>query len=239
MRYISPGDPNLTPLQIMELQMALNQVAAEFGGDRMIVLPPDSKVDKKFDVDDAVKLVQHGIQSIDEVRERLDLSPWGLQETSEPVVFTRGGPVPFSLASQVFSDVAVKRVLLTGAGGFAGSHCLEHLLVNTDWLVVCTDSFRHRGKTDRIREVLDARPEHAHRVTVVTHDLTAPFTFQLGKTIGRIDYIFAYASESHVDRSINNPFPFIMNNTAVILNTLEFARQVRPEAMLMVSTDEV
>jgi dTDP-glucose 4,6-dehydratase len=132
-----------------------------------------------------------------------------------------------------------KKVLLTGAGGFAGSHCLEHLLVNTDWDVVCTDSFKHKGKTDRIAEVLAARPEQAHRVTVVTHDLTAPFSTQIREKIGRCDYILAYASESHVNRSITDPVPFVMNNVAVILNTLEYARMARPEAFLMVSTDEV
>src|SRR5579859_7773803 len=104
-----------------------------------------------------------------------------------------------------------KRVLLTGAGGFAGSHALEHILVNTDWDVVCTDSFRHKGKTDRISEVLAARAEHAHRVSVVTHDLAAPFSAQMARKIGHCNYIIAYASESHVDRSISDPVPFIQN----------------------------
>jgi hypothetical protein len=38
------------------------------------------------------------IISIDEVREKLDLPPWALHEAGEPVVFTSGGPVPFSEA---------------------------------------------------------------------------------------------------------------------------------------------
>ena len=43
--------------------------------------------------------------SIDEVRDRLDLPPWGLQETSEPVVFTAQGPIPFSMAPQLIANM--------------------------------------------------------------------------------------------------------------------------------------
>ena len=78
---------------------------------------------------------------------------------------------------------------------------LEHLLMNTDWDVIATDSFRHQGKTDRISEVLAARPDQAHRVEVITHDLTAPFSTQMTRRIGHVDYLIAMAAESHVDRS--------------------------------------
>jgi UDP-glucose 4-epimerase len=42
------------------------------------------------------------------------------------------------------------RLLLTGGGGFVGSHTLIHFLHNTDWEIVVLDSFMHMGKTDRI-----------------------------------------------------------------------------------------
>lgn len=132
------------------------------------------------------------------------------------------------------------RVLLTGAGGFAGHHCLEHLLVNTDWTVICTDSFRHKGKTDRIAQVLDRRPDWSARVDVITHDLAAPFSQQAFlRMTCEIDYVLAYASESHVDRSIEDPMPFVRNNVNVALSTLELCRQLKPKALVWVSTDEV
>ena len=131
------------------------------------------------------------------------------------------------------------RALITGAGGFAGSHCLEHLLKNTHLDVVCTDSFRHKGKTDRIAGVLDANPECRKRVRVVTHDLTAPVSAQLAERIGPVDYLIAYASESHVYRSILDPVPFVQNNVAVALHTLEYARVARPSRIIFISTDEV
>lgn len=132
------------------------------------------------------------------------------------------------------------RILLTGAGGFVGHHTLEHLLVNTDWEVVCTDSFRHKGKTDRISEVIDRDPEWKERVHIVTHDLGAPFSVQIGRKIGRIDAIISMAAESHVDRSIVEPVPFIRNNVDLILNLLEYHRAFNPDAVfIQVSTDEV
>ncbi len=134
----------------------------------------------------------------------------------------------------------MKRILLTGAGGFVGHHTLEHLLVETDWEVVCTDSFRHRGKTDRLREVLDSHPDEASRVTVLTHDLRAPFTSQFTRAAGNIDAIISMASESHVDRSITDPRDFIENNVQLVLSLLDMQRTFYPDAVfLQVSTDEV
>lgn len=135
---------------------------------------------------------------------------------------------------------AISRVLLTGAGGFAGSHCLEHVLATTPWHIVCTDSFRHEGKTDRISELLDAGPDSWRaRVEVITHDLTAPFSVQAIHRVGPADAILAYASESSVDRSITDPVTFTRNNVLVALSTLELARAIKPRHVIMVSTDEV
>jgi len=131
------------------------------------------------------------------------------------------------------------RVLLTGAGGFVGHHFLEHILATTDWHVTCTDSFRHKGRSDRIAAVLGPRPEWRPRVAVEMHDLCAPFSDWEVSTLTPPDYIIAMASESHVDRSLLDPVPFVINNTHVILNTLELARKLRPRAVLVISTDEV
>jgi dTDP-glucose 4,6-dehydratase len=133
----------------------------------------------------------------------------------------------------------VSKIWLSGAGGFLGHHCLEHLLVNTDWQVLATDSFRHKGTCDRIAQVLAPHPEWARRAEVVTHDLAGPFTPAQAARMGRVDYMIAMASESHVDRSIADPVPFALNNVHVILNTLELARALRPAAVIVISTDEV
>ncbi len=117
-----------------------------------------------------------------------------------------------------------KRVFLTGAGGFVGHHTLEHIFKTTDWDVVISDSFRHRGVTDRITSI-KSWEENKHRVKLITHDLTVPFSDVMIKDMGHIDYIISMASDSHVDRSITD--------------MLELARKIKPEVFLHVSTDEV
>lgn len=133
----------------------------------------------------------------------------------------------------------MKRVLLTGAGGFVGCHTLIHLLHNTDWDIVITDSFKHQGKIDRINEVLKPHPQYKDRVTLIVHDLTVPFSKQTIHTMGKIDYIISMASESHVDRSITDPRPFVENNVSLMLTLLEYAREYPVQKFLQVSTDEV
>lgn len=133
-----------------------------------------------------------------------------------------------------------ERLLLTGAGGFIGHHTLEHVLATTDWHVVCTDSFRHAGKCDRIREVLDGHPEWHGRVEVVAHDLRGPFTIQTARRLGRIDYIIAMASLSHVDDSLSDPVAFTLSNVGIALSVLEYAAKLSYlRALILVSTDEV
>lgn len=130
-----------------------------------------------------------------------------------------------------------KRVLLTGASGFFGSHLLRHLMVNTDWEFVCPCSWTHKGTPERLENAIAGMDKS--RVTIITHDLTAPFTEITKRRIGKIDYILNIASNSHVDRSITEPGEFIVGNTLLAYNLLEFAREVKPEVFLQFSTDEV
>jgi dTDP-glucose 4,6-dehydratase len=133
-----------------------------------------------------------------------------------------------------------ERLLLTGAGGSIGCHTLMHLLHNTDWQIVCLDSFRHKGMIDRIDVMLDAHPEFISRVTVLFHDFNAPISDVLALKIGPIDRIINMASLSDVHDSIVNPVPFVQNNVNLVLNVLEFARQQYGlKAFMQISSDEV
>ncbi|MES2006894.1 MAG: NAD-dependent epimerase/dehydratase family protein, partial [Patescibacteria group bacterium] len=135
----------------------------------------------------------------------------------------------------------MKRVLLTGAGGAIGCHVLDHFLGTTDWEIVCTDSFKseHKGYFDRITEVLKMHSAEQYRVSIITHDLTAPFTKREIDTIGKIDYIINLASRSDVQNAIDDPLSFVRNNTELMLTMLEYARVAKPEVFIQFSTDEV
>jgi dTDP-glucose 4,6-dehydratase len=94
---------------------------------------------------------------------------------------------------------------------------------------------------DRIRLAMDDMPDAAHRVHVIRCDLSTPVSSVTDAAFGDIDYVLNFASESHVDRSITHPTPFILNNVALICNLLDWARDRRGslEAFVQISTDEV
>lgn len=132
------------------------------------------------------------------------------------------------------------RILLTGASGFVGSHVLRHLMMNTDHEVVCPVTFKHKGKNDRIASALATNPEWLSRVHIWHLDLTAPINEPTVDRFGDIEEIWNVASESHVDRSITEPGPFIQNNVALMTNILDYARKLpNLKLFLQMSTDEV
>lgn len=133
----------------------------------------------------------------------------------------------------------MKRLLLTGVAGFAGSHALQHFLVNSDWEIIGIDSLEHKGLYERIEVMLGTNQSFHDRFTFIKHDLVNDFTIAELETIGAIDYIVNFASESHVDRSITHPVPFVRNNVELMLTMLEFARWAKPAVFIQISTDEV
>jgi dTDP-glucose 4,6-dehydratase len=131
-----------------------------------------------------------------------------------------------------------QRVLLTGAAGFAGSHMLRHLLVNTTWQVACPVSLDHKGTLDRLESARDCLGRD--RAQVIACDLAQPLNGHARALFGEPDLIINYASSSHVDRSIAEPVPFVMNNVGLMAGLLEFARTLPGlAAFIHVNTDEV
>lgn len=137
----------------------------------------------------------------------------------------------------------MKRILLTGIGGFIGAHCVEYFLNTTDWHIIGIDSFKHKGTYSRLREIeIDS-----DRVQIFKHDLSVPIDGQLENLImnrvvgkeSRIDYIINMASDSAVERSLTDPGQCWLNNCSLIYNMLELAKKIKPDKFFQVSTDEV
>lgn len=125
----------------------------------------------------------------------------------------------------------MKKILLTGASGLVGSHILKYLLETTDAEIICPCSWEHKGNPDNI-------PKN-DRVKVITHDLQAQFPEPMVEQLKDVDVILNVASDSHVDRSISDPVPFVRNNMNLALTMLELARKIKPKLFLQFSTDEV
>lgn len=131
------------------------------------------------------------------------------------------------------------RVLLTGASGFVGSHVLRHILVNTDWDVVCPVTFAHKGLPARIQSAVCDQAWRS-RAEVVHWDMRAGADLLTRRAMGPVDVIMNVASESHVDRSIEAPVSFVESNVALMLRVLEYARNLPDlRLFLQMSTDEV
>ena len=126
--------------------------------------------------------------------------------------------------------------LITGGLGFIGAHTVEHFLENTDHDLVVLDSLRFSGRVERLTEIEGYDPA---RVKVFWHDLRTPIPVTLRSQIGEPENIIHMASDSHVDRSITDPVPFVHNNIMATVNLLEYARMVKPQLVIQVSTDEV
>ena len=70
--------------------------------------------------------------------------------------------------------------------------------------------------------------EKQRRVIILFGDLRHPVSDQLAKDIGPVDYILHLAAGSHVDRSIEHPMEFVLDNTVGTVNILEYARHYQP-----------
>lgn len=127
-------------------------------------------------------------------------------------------------------------VLVTGVGGFVGSHVVEDIIARTDWHVVGVDSFAHNGEFVRL---LDASGYDTSRVTAVVHDLNAPLSTRMIHRLSDVDFVVNVASRSHVTESIIDPAEFVLNNVRLAVHVLELCRHIQPRRLVHVSTDEV
>ena len=155
------------------------------------------------------------------------------------------------------SDFTPATVLITGGAGFIGGTLVRWLLANNpDVRVVTYDALTYAGNLDSLAEVFARHGAHGDgRHFFVKGDIcdAAAFSSALdgtskdtgtGRAIPPADAVIHLAAETHVDRSIMGPAPFITTNVVGTQVVLESVRRSldelpRPFRMLHVGTDEV
>jgi dTDP-glucose 4,6-dehydratase len=115
----------------------------------------------------------------------------------------------------------MKNVLVTGGAGFIGSNFIRHLLrVKPAVQIVNLDLLTYAGNLENLRDL-----SGADRHTFVKGDIcNRPLIDSLLRH-HQIDTIVHFAAESHVDRSILEPAPFINTNILGTYTLLEAARE--------------
>ena len=137
----------------------------------------------------------------------------------------------------------MRNIIITGGAGFIGSHVVR-LFVNKhpDYHIVNLDKLTYAGNLANLKDI-----EHRDNYTFVKGDIC---DFSLVSSLMQeyhIDGIIHLAAESHVDRSIKDPFTFARTNVMGTLTMLQAAKnywESLPEGyegklFYHISTDEV
>ena len=133
-----------------------------------------------------------------------------------------------------------KKILVTGGTGFIASNVIEYFLRETDHDLVSLDRIDMSSDLGRVAKILEENPEYKHRLKIVWHDLKSEINENVSSKIGKVDKILHLAASSHVNRSIQDPLSFVMDNVVGTCNILNFARKVEGlQKFLYFSTDEV
>lgn len=124
------------------------------------------------------------------------------------------------------------KLFVTGAAGFIGSNYVRWLLANSDDEITIFDALTYAGNMASIRDVLDDRRCNFIHADICDQD--AVLTGMQGH-----DAVVHFAAETHVDRSISDPYAFVRTNCFGTNVLCDVARQVGVEKFLHISTDEV
>ncbi|MCA9471214.1 MAG: dTDP-glucose 4,6-dehydratase [Nitrospirales bacterium] len=137
----------------------------------------------------------------------------------------------------------MQTIFVTGGAGFIGSNFVTWLLARPNLKIVIIDKLTYAGHMLNLQDVLGLPS-----VSFIQADIADRSTLDRLFTEHSPDVVLNFAAESHVDRSIDNPAPFIETNTVGTFVLLEAARHfwmtltTEKKArfrFLHVSTDEV
>ena len=116
------------------------------------------------------------------------------------------------------------RILITGGGGFIGSHLCERLL-SEGHDIICLDNF-FTGNKQNIRHLLDN-----HRFELIRHDIIEPILLE-------VDQVYNMACPASPIHYQYNPVKTTKTSVMGTINMLGLAKRVRAR-ILQASTSEV
>lgn len=136
-----------------------------------------------------------------------------------------------------------RNIIITGGAGFIGSHVVR-LFVNNypHYNIINVDKLTYAGNLANLKDIED-RPNYKFKRLDICDFEAIHQLFQ----DENIDGVIHLAAESHVDRSIKDPFTFAKTNVMGTLSLLQAAKlywESRPEGykgklFYHISTDEV
>ena len=131
-------------------------------------------------------------------------------------------------------------ILITGGAGFIGSHVIR-LLVNKypDYNIFNLDLLTYAGCLENLRDI-----ENYNNYHFLKEDICDFKKMKDVFNINNITHVIHLAAESHVDRSIQDPFSFANTNVMGTLSLLQAAKEVwandyKNKLFYHISTDEV
>jgi dTDP-glucose 4,6-dehydratase len=131
------------------------------------------------------------------------------------------------------SEIISPRYLITGGAGFIGLAFVKYLISEQpECDVIVLDKLSYASQVNELQNLVDKE-----KIRFVKGDITNPTTVR--NCISGVDYLFNFAAESHVDRSIQNSLPFVHSNTYGVQVLLEAALEAEVRTFIQISTDEV
>ena len=129
----------------------------------------------------------------------------------------------------------MKRTLvITGGAGFIGSHVIRHFVNKyPDYRIINLDKLTYAGNLANLKDVEDKPNYRFVRMDICDFEGVSALLRE-----DRVDGIIHLAAESHVDRSIKDPFTFAKTNVMGTLTLLEAARRYwQPMGFVMTGED--
>ena len=133
-----------------------------------------------------------------------------------------------------------RNILITGGAGFIGSHVVRLFVTKyPDYRIVCLDKLTYAGNLANLSDI-EQRPNYVfEKADICDFDAVCGIFRKYD-----IDGVIHLAAESHVDRSIKDPFTFAKTNVLGTLSLLQAARlhwdgRWEGKRFYHISTDEV